>query len=151
MDSKQHQKTNKLVFILAIFYYFMDMREAVRLVDDFEDNDFHTKDSCPGTVNQHKLIHIANQMQRRIFRRKSVKHLIYQEDETRKIWYKNSKCNAGIVKMGFSLSKLKMHPKAVSMEHYALLFLGPKDRDENSTQFGAEWLSQNDYVLVTQL
>lgn len=127
----------------------LDIHEAVRLVDDFEDPDPRTKNSCPGTVRGHKLIHIANQMQRRWgFLPKTVKHMIFLEEGTRNIWYKNSKCNAGIVAMGFSLSKLKKHPKAVSMEHYALLFLGTQSGDANSQAYGKEWLARNDFVLV---
>jgi len=129
----------------------MDMHLAVRLVDDFEDSDFHTRESCPGTVNGHKLIHIANQIQRRFLRKGTVKHLIFQEEGTRNIWYKNSMCDAGIVVMGFSLSRLKNHPNAVSMEHYAKIFIGTDRVDgPDWMEFRKDWLAQNDFVLVKQ-
>ena len=118
----------------------MDMSTVVRLVDAFQDDDYHTRDSCPGTVNQHKLIHIANQMQRRFgFLPKTVKNIIYLESETSNIWYKRSKCSAGIVAMGFSLSRLARHPSARSMEDYTKYFIDEIDPD---------WLKRNDYVLV---
>lgn len=118
----------------------MDMRVVVRFVDDFEDTDPRTRNSCPGTVNGHKLIHIANQTQRRFgFLPKRVKNVIYLEQGTGNIWYKRSKCNVGIVAMGFSLSRLANHPNAVSMEEYTKFFV-----DEISPA----WLAMNDYVLV---
>lgn len=118
----------------------MDMREAVRFVDDFQDTDPRTRNSCPGTVNGHKLIHIANQTQRRFgFLPKRVKHLIYIEEGTSNIWYKNSKCNAGVVVMGFSLSRLRRHPNAIPMEDYMKYFIDEID---------PSWLKRNDYVLV---
>lgn len=119
----------------------MDMTEVVRLVDAFQDDDYHTRDSCPGTVNKHNLLHVANQMQRRkwFFGKKKVKNLIYIEQGTSNIWYKRSKCNAGIVAMGFSLSRLEKHPKAVPMSVYAKYFIDQVDR---------AWLERNDYVIV---
>lgn len=120
----------------------MDMSTVVRLVDAFQDDDYHTRDSCPGTVNKHKLIHIANQTQRRFgFLPKTVKNVIYIEEGTSNIWYKRSKCNAGIVAMGFSLSRLGQHPYAVPMEQYMKFFIDESDPD---------WLARNDYVLVKQ-
>ena len=130
-----------------------DIRSVVRFVDDFEDTDPRTRNSCPGTVNGHKLIHIANQMQRRFgFLPKSVKHLIYQEEGTRNIWYKNSKCNAGVVAMGFSLSYLGKHPNSVPMEKYAFYFLGAERlRDKkNEAEIRKEWLARNNFVLVEE-
>lgn len=119
----------------------MDTKQVVRFVDAFEDSDPRTRDVCPGTVYGHKLIHVANQTQRRLrfFGRKKVKNVIYLEEGTANIWYKRSKCNVGVVAMGFSLSRLKMHPSAVSMEQYAKYFIDEIDPD---------WLERNDYVIV---
>lgn len=110
----------------------MDMASAVRFVDDF-------RDSSPGTIDGHKLIHIGNQIQRRIFRKGKVKHLIFVEEGTRNIWYKDAMHSVGASKMGFSKTRLRMHPKAVSMEQYAEYFLDGKDDG---------WLLRNDYRLV---
>ena len=116
------------------------MTTVVRFVDDFMDDNYHTRDSCPGTVNKHKLIHIANQTQRRFgFLPRTVKNLIYLEQDTGNIWYKRSKCNVGVVAMGFSISRLDRHPKSVPMEQYTKYFVDESD---------PEWLARNDYVLV---
>jgi len=119
-----------------------DIHEAVRLVDAFMDDDYHTRDSCPGTVNNHNLLHIANQMDRRSWWRRArrrVKNLIYIEEGTSNIWYKTSKCNVGVVAMGFSLRRLGMHPNAISMEQYTKYFIDESD---------LAWLERNDYILV---
>ena len=117
----------------------MDTSTVVRLVDDYIDDDYHTRDSCPGKVNGHKLIHIGNQIERRIFRRGRVKHLIYLEEGTRNIWYKDSNCSPGAVAMGFSTKRLANHPNAVPMEQYAKYFI---DQVDDS------WLARNDFQLV---
>jgi len=115
-----------------------NIKEAVRFVDDFQDLDPKTKDSCPGKVNGNKLVLIGKQLERREKGKGKVKHLIYVEEDTRNIWYKNSKCNAGVVMMGFSLTSLGMHPKSVPMEKYAEYFLDNKD---------PKWLERNDFKL----
>src|SRR3990167_1057167 len=106
----------------------MDMSTVVRLVDDFVDDNYTTRDSCPGTVFGHDLVPIGKQIQRRFLRRNTIKHLIFVQKNTRNIWYKNSYCDAGVVAMGFSLSRLDKHPKAVPMEVYAELFLDGLDK-----------------------
>lgn len=116
------------------------MSSVVRFVDAWTDNDPKTRDSCPGTINGNELIHIGNQFSKRFRFFKKRKHIIYNEKGTRNIWYKNSKCNAGIVSMGFSLKRLANHPKAKSMEAYAIKFL-----DGNSDK----WLKRNNYELIT--
>ena len=116
----------------------VDINAVVRIVDDFLDDDYHTRDSCPGTVLGHKLIRIGVQIQRRRWRRDSVKHIIYQLENTRQIWYKTSKCNAGVVAMGFSLSQMDWDYQSVPMETYAGYFLSGND---------PEWLERNDYKL----
>ena len=110
----------------------MDMNAVVRIVDN-------PKDACPGSVYGNKLIKIGVQMERRLFRGKRIKNIIYKEDTTRNIWYKTSNCNAGVVAMGFSTTRLKNHPNAVSMELYAKYFLDKID---------PLWLERNDFVLV---
>ena len=117
----------------------MDMSDAVRFVDDYMDKNPKTRDSSPGTVNGHRLIHIGNQIQIRIFRRGKIKHLIFVEEGTRNIWYKDSMHSVGVVKMGFSQSRRGLHPKAVTMEKYAEYFLDGKDDS---------WLLQNNYRLI---
>jgi len=125
------------------------MTTVVRIVDDWIDKDPATRDSCPGTVYGHKLIPIGRQIQRRLFRRNTIKHLIFQEENTRNIWYKDSFCNAGVVAMGFSLSRLDMHPKAVPMEVYAEIFLDGVNRLVIPVGTSAkEWLKRNDFELV---
>lgn len=127
----------------------MDMSNVVRLVDAWTDSDPKTRDSCPGTINGHTLAPIAIQYNRRFRFFKRQKHIIYQEVDTRNIWYKNSKCNAGIVAMGFSLKRLMNHPKAVSMETYASVFLGKPDEFNNELlTYNKEWLARNNYVLI---
>lgn len=115
-----------------------DINEAVRFVDDFMDKDPKTRDSCPGKINKHKLIVIGYQKERRLLIFKRIKHIIYREATTRNIWYKNSECNPGVVMMGFSLSRLALHPNAVTMEKYAEYFLDISN---------ADWLERNNYVL----
>ena len=115
--------------------------EVVRFVDAFQDNDPSTIDTCPGNVNGHNLIRIAHQKQRRLFRKDKVKNIIYLERGTTNIWYKKSKCNAGVVAMGFSLRYLGYHPKAITMIEYYHRF----------TEINAEnlsWLDRNDFVMV---
>lgn len=114
---------------------------AVRFVDAFMDNDPKTRDTCPGTVNGHKLIKIALQKERRIFKKiiRPIKHIIYREEGTRSIWYKQSECNAGVVMMGFSMKEMDWDRKAVPMETYAKYFIDIID---------ADWLARNDYVLT---
>lgn len=127
----------------------LDIREVVRLVDDFQDDNYSTRDSCPGKVNGNILRPIGRQIQRRLFRRNTIKHLIFLEENTRNIWYKDSYCNAGVVAMGFSLSKLELHPKAVPMEVYAQIFLDGVDKLVIPVGTSAkEWLKRNDFELV---
>lgn len=114
----------------------VDVNTAVRFVDDFLDGNPKTRDSCPGKVNGNKLIPIANQIQRRTVGRKSIKHIIFIEQGTRNIWYKKSICDAGVVKMGFSLSELRMDARSVPMEVYAKYFI---DR------LNPQWLKDNDF------
>lgn len=121
----------------------------VRFVDAIADKDPKTKDMCPGTINGHKLIPIANQYNRRFRFFRRLKHIIYNEEGTRNIWYKNNKCYPGVVSMGFSLKRLRHHPNAVSMELYATVFLdNPQQHiiELNTTAF--VWLERNDYELI---
>lgn len=117
----------------------MDMSNVVRFVDDYLDNDPKTRNSSPGKVFGHNLILIGKQIERRPFRQKRVKHLIFQEEGTRNIWYKNTFDYPSIVAMGFSTSKLTQHPKAVPMEQYARYFIDRIDED---------WIKRNDFELV---
>lgn len=127
----------------------MDMSTVVRLVDDFTDDNYSTRDSCPGKVFGHELIPIGRQIERRRFRKNRIKHLIFVAKDTRNIWYKNSFCDAGVVAMGFSLSLLDKHPKAVPMEVYAELFLDGLDKLVIPVGMSArEWMKQNDFELV---
>ena len=110
----------------------MDMNAVVRMVDN-------PKDSCPGSVFGNKLIPIGHQIERRLFRGKRIKNIIYREDTTRNIWYKSSNCNGGVVAMGFSLSRMTNHPNAVSMNLYSKYFIDKID---------PIWLTRNDFVLI---
>jgi hypothetical protein len=117
-----------------------DMRSAVRFVDDFMDKDPRTRQTCPGTVNGNKLVLIAKQTSRRFgFLPSKIKNVIFIEKGTRNIWYKRSICNVGVVKMGFSLSRLDTHPSAIPMEEYARRFI---DR------FDVDWLVRNNYSFI---
>ena len=125
-----------------------DIKEVVRLVDDFQDQDYKTRDSCPGKVFGHQLTQIGLQRERRFFGKGKVKHIIFVEEGTRNIWYKDSFCSAGIVAMGFSLSKLEFHPKAVPMETYAEIFLDGEDRLVIPVGTSAkEWMKRNNFEL----
>lgn len=127
----------------------MDYNSVVRLVDDFTDNDYKTRDSCPGSVFGHKLIPIARQVERRLFGRGKIKNLIFREQGTRNIWYKKSYCDVGVVAMGFSLSSMEMHQKALSMETYAEIFLSHQDRLIIPIGTSArDWMKRNDFELV---
>lgn len=127
----------------------MNISNVVRLVDAWTDSDPKTRDSCPGKINGYKLIPIAIQYNRRFRFFKRQKHIIYREGDTRNIWYKNSKCNAGIVAMGFSLKRLKNHPKSISMKTYAAVFLGkPDEFNDELLAYNKEWLARNDYILI---
>lgn len=117
----------------------MDMSGVVRIVDAWTDNDPKTRDSCPGKINGNQLEPIAIQWNRRLKFWKRQKYIIYQEHGTRNIWYKRSKCNAGVVAMGFSLKRLANHPKSISMEAYAKYFLDNWD---------SKWLKRNNYQLI---
>jgi hypothetical protein len=110
----------------------MDFGTVVRIVDNF-------RDTCPGTVNGNKLIPIYRQYNRRLRVFRKLKNIIYLEEGTRNIWYKRSRCNAGVVMMGFSLSRLDEHPKSVTMEQYALYFLD---------EYDPKWLKRNDFVKI---
>ena len=127
----------------------MDMSTVVRLVDDFTDDNYSTRDSCPGKVFGHNLVPIGRQIERRLFRKSKLKHLIFVAEGTRDIWYKNSYCDAGVVAMGFSLSKLDKHPKAVPMEVYAELFLDGLDKLVIPVGTSARvWMKRNDFELA---
>ena len=134
----------------------VDINDAVRMVDNW-------RERCPGKVEQRKLIKIGIQKERRLLRRlvKKVKHIIYLQDGTQNIWYKNSDCDVGVVKMGFSLKRLAMHPNAVPMEFYYAAFMEPdnplpidllRGQDLNTlrevSMSAREWLRINDYVLI---
>ncbi len=117
-----------------------DINTAVRFVDDWIDKDPKTRDSSPGKVNGNRLIQIAIQKERRFFKRLThpIKHYIFQEEGTKSIWYKQSFNNAGVVKMGFSLSELGMDRRSVPMETYYARFIETPDK---------EWLARNDFEL----
>lgn len=117
----------------------MDMSSVVRIVDAWTDNDPKTRDSCPGKINGNDLIPIGIQWNRRLRFFKRQKYIIYQENGTRNIWYKRSKCNAGVVAMGFSLSRLSMHPKSIPMSQYAKYFID---------HINPTWLKRNNYQLI---
>lgn len=107
------------------------------LVDGWRDPEAR----CPGSVGGLKLIPIAIQTHRRLRNlfKKTPKHIIYQLGNTRGIWYKNSKCHVMAVKMGLSIRRLAMHPKAVPMEQYAKYFIDKIDVD---------WLKRNNYQFI---
>lgn len=119
----------------------VDINTAVRFVDEVTDGNPKTTNYCPGHIDGRKLIQIGIQKERRILKKlfKKVKHIIYLQEGTRLIWYKNNECYPAVVKMGFSMSELTMHPKAVPMETYAMYFLDNKD---------PAWLKRNDFVLT---
>ena len=126
----------------------VDIKTVVRLVDDFLDSDYSTRDSCPGTVFGRKLVPVAVQYERRIFGKGRIKHLIFKLDGTRELWYKKSYCDAGVVAMGFSLSQMDFHKQALPMETYAELFL---DGEKFVIQIGdnsSTWLKRNNFELV---
>lgn len=129
----------------------LDINSVVRFVDDWQDNDPKTRDSCAGKVFGHKLVKIGEQIERRWFGRGRVKNVIFVEEGTRNIWYKPSYCNAGVVAMGFSLSRLDFHPSAVSMERYAHYFLGSLGDNPIDTQNRLAWLERNDFKLTTKI
>ncbi len=113
------------------------------------DDNYKTRDSCPGKVFTHSLIQIGIQRERRIFGKGKVKHLIFVEDGTRNIWYKNSFCSAGVVAMGFSITKLEMHPKALPMEVYAEIFLDGEDKLVIPVGTSSkDWMKRNNFELV---
>ena len=117
----------------------MDMQTVVRFVDAWTDNDPKTRDSSPGKLDGKQLVKIGVQKERRLLVFKRVKHVIFKLEGTREIWYKNNFDYPAAVAMGFSLSKLQMHPMAVSMEQYAKYFIDKIDLG---------WLERNDYSLV---
>ena len=117
-----------------------DLHNVVRLVDDFQDTDPRTRNSSPGSVNGNQLVMIGVQKERRLLKKAfwPIKNYIFVEYGTRNIWYKQSFNNAGVVKMGFSLSEMKMDKRSVPMEVYAQYFL-----DGTNPQ----WLERNDFEL----
>lgn len=117
----------------------MNMQGIVRFVDAWTDNDPKTRDSSPGTLDGKKLVAIGVQKERRLLVFKRVKHVIFRLKGTREIWYKNNFDYPVAVAMGFSLSRLDLHPKAIPMEQYAKLFIDKTD---------LEWLARNDFELV---
>lgn len=125
-----------------------DIKNVVRLVDDFLDDDYHTRDSCPGTIFGKKLIPVAIQRERRIFGKGSIKHLIFKLEGTRELWYKKSYCNAGVVAMGFSLSQMDYDKRSVPMETYAELFLDGDKFVERVGDNSSNWLKRNNFELV---
>jgi hypothetical protein len=116
----------------------MDMNSVVRFVDDYSDKNPKTNDSSPGKIDGKKLIKIGLQKERRLLIFKRTKHIIFVLEGTRNIWYKNNFDYPVAVAMGFKASQLKWHPKAVTMERYAQLFIDDAD---------PEWLKINDYEL----
>ena len=118
----------------------VDIHTAVRLVDDFQDTDPRTRNSSPGSVNGNQLVMIGVQKERRLFKKAfwPIKNFIFVEYGTRNIWYKPSYNSAGVVKMGFSLSEMKMDKRSVPMDTYALYFLDHANPD---------WLARNDFEL----
>ncbi len=123
----------------------IDINTAVRFVDDFLDQDPRTRDSSPGKVHGHRLVLIGKQRERRFFKKFShpIKNYIFLEEGTENIWYKQSFNNAGVVKMGFSLSELGMDKKSVPMETYYKYFVANKGLTSSQ-----EWLQRNDFELI---
>lgn len=117
----------------------MDISTVVRFVDDYNDKNPKTNNSSPGALDGKKLIKIGVQKERRLLVLKRVKHIIFVLEGTREIWYKNTFDYPVAVAMGFKASKLKWHPKSVTMEQYARLFLDKVDPD---------WLKLYDYELI---
>jgi len=116
----------------------MDMNSVVRFVDDYSDKNPKTNNSSPGKIDGKRLIKIGLQKERRLLVFKRTKHIIFVLEGTREIWYKNNFDYPVAVAMGFKVSQLKWHPKAVPMEQYARYFLDKSDM---------EWLERNDYEL----
>lgn len=129
-----------------------DINTAVRFVDAWLDDDPKTTNSSPGTVDGHKLILIGLQKQRRIFGRGKTKHVIFLEEGTRNIWYKKNFDYPSIVKMGFSISEMRLDQKALPMETYAKIFIdGKKTPDHLIGEIGTSarnWLKRNDFELI---
>lgn len=141
----------------------VDINTAVRFVDDWADKDPKTRDSSPGKVDGKQLRQIGVQKERRLLRRlfKSVKHVIFLAEGTHDIWYKNNYDYPAVVKMGFSLSRLTMHPNAVPMEFYYEVFMNPGkllpvdllrgqsiETLKGLQMRGYEWLELNDFKLT---
>lgn len=81
--------------------------------------------------------------------------MIFLESGTHNIWYKNSMCNAGVVAMGFSLSRLTAHPNAIPMETYFDIFVKANDDLEDHPLITIpkignieEWMKRNDFEFV---
>ena len=112
-----------------------DPKILTRFVDDW-------RNSCPGTVDQHKLTKIAVQKERRILKKlfKPIKHIIYLEESTKMLWYKSNECHPAVVRMGITKNNT-LHDKAVSMEEYYHIFVV-------ANIAYSEWLKRNDFELV---
>lgn len=124
----------------------VDIKSIVRLVDDFEDKDYKTRNSCPGTVFGKQLVPVAVQRERRIIGKGRIKNWIFVLQGTRELWYKKSYCNAGVVAMGFSLNTMQPDNKSLPMEVYAEIFLDP-DHLVNGVN-SAIWRKRNDFESI---
>lgn len=132
-------------------------KSVFKIVDDIYDR-------TPGTIDGKRLVKIAVQKERRIFKKlmgKKIKNVIYQLRGTKEIWYKNNDSAIGAISMGFSMKRKDYHPKSVPMEFYYEAFTEPSElinRDYLSAGQAdtirkvkltySDWLSLNDYVLV---
>lgn len=95
-----------------------EIAAGARLVDDW-------RKPCPGTIDEKQLKRVGIQRERRFLFFRSVKHIIYLQEGTHNLWYKNKHCGQGAAVMGFSLKRLGMHPSAVPMEFYYQVFTTP--------------------------
>lgn len=130
----------------------VDINTAVRFVDDVLDGNPKTNDFCPGKIDGKKLVKIAVQHERRLLVFKRIKHIIYVQEGTREIWYKNNECYPSAVKMGFSISQMGNDKRAVPMEVYAELLIDGRSRPDTLVisvgDSARNWLARNDFELV---
>lgn len=99
------------------------------------------KNRCPGTIRGKRLIPIAIQKERRIFKRlfKPIKTYIFVLEGTRNIYYKQDLCHPSVIAFGYSKDDPDWDGKSVPMEIYAKLFIDRVD---------PEWLERNDYTIL---